>query len=74
MNDFIHLLTQTQTIYVFVSIIIFVFLIPLYQSIFGIIHRVNSEVTAAIKFLKQTSSTPEYEKFFDNFEDINNKS
>jgi DNA repair exonuclease SbcCD ATPase subunit len=73
MNDFIHLLTQTQTIYVFVSIIIFVFLIPLYQSIFGIIHRVNSEVTAAIEFLKQTSSTPEYEKFFDNFEDINNK-
>jgi len=73
MNDFIHLLTQTQTIYVFVSIIIFVFLIPLYQSLFGIVHRANAEVADAIKSLKQTSPIPGHEKFFNDFEDINNK-
>ena len=73
MNDFIHLLTQPQTIYVFVSIIIFVFLIPLYQSLFGIIHRVNSEISSAIKLVKQISTTSEYQKFFDNFDDLDNK-
>lgn len=73
MNEFIHLLTQTQTIYVFVSIILFVFFIPFYQSCFGIVRKVNTEIKTAIEIIKQTSSNSEYERFFDNFEDLNNK-
>jgi hypothetical protein len=73
MNDFIHMLTQTQTIYVFLSIILFVFLIPLYQSLFGIVHQVNSEVLSGIKLLKKISRTTEYEKFYDSFEDLDSK-
>ena len=73
MRDFIHLLTQTQTIYAFVSIIVLVFLIPLYQSIFGIIRKVNSEVNEAIRILEISSQSSEYKEFFDDFEDLNNK-
>ena len=73
MNRFIYMLTQTQTIYVFVSIILLVFLIPLYQSLFGIVHRVNSEIFSGIKLLKKISTTSEYDKFYDGFDDLDIK-
>jgi hypothetical protein len=73
MREFIHLLTQTQTIYVFVSIITLVFLIPLYQSIFGIIRRVNKEVNKDISIIEISNQSSEYKNFFDNFEDLNSK-
>lgn len=73
MSRFIYLLTQTQTIVVFVSFIMVVFLIPLYQSFFGIIRKVNSELSFAIASIKQTNPTLEHKIFFENFEDLNNK-
>ena len=73
MSEFIHLLTQTETIYVFVSIIIFTFLIPLFQSIFGIINKVNSEIIEAIEIIDVINNGMAYKYFYENFEDINNK-
>ena len=73
MSEFIHLLTQTETIYVFVSIIIFTFLIPLYQSIFGIINKVNSEIIEAIEIIDVINNGMAYKYFYENFEDIDNK-
>lgn len=73
MREFIELLMQTQTVWVFVSIILLVFLIPLYQSWIGIIKKVNYEILDAIKILRTYQSNKQRESFFDNFEDINNK-
>jgi len=71
MNELIHLLMLPQTIWVFVSIILIVFIIPFYQSLFGVIHKVNSELTTAIKVLGQSSPNLKYEDFFDSFEKLN---
>ncbi len=71
MNELIHLLMLPQTIWVFISIIFIVFIFPLYQSSFGVIGTINSELKKAIDILEQSSDNLKYEDFFDNFEDIN---
>lgn len=69
LDQICNTLTQGSTIWIFVSIIVVVALIPTYQAIIGI-RRVNSDLKKASNILQQLGTDKPFEKFYSQFETI----
>ncbi len=69
LDQICNTLTQGSTIWIFVSIIVVVALIPTYQAIIGI-RRVNNDLKKASNILKQLGKDNPFEKFYSQFETI----
>ena len=72
MDQLANFITQTWVVYVFVSIILFVAIIPFCQAIFSI-KKVNDDLNKASNALKELGNTHKHEEFYNQFETINNK-
>lgn len=69
LDQICNTLTQGSTIWIFVSIIVVVALIPTYQAIIGI-RRLNNDLKKASNILKQLGTDKPFEKFYSQFETI----
>ncbi|ROH86240.1 methyl-accepting chemotaxis protein [Pseudomethylobacillus aquaticus] len=66
---FIDLLTNPNTVWVFVLIILVVFIIPFLQAIFSI-RKLNLEIEIAVNELKKLGADNRYQNFYDYFDKL----